>query len=70
MLPKSFWSYIADVIGASGKDIAAGDDDNNLDNHSSSSGDLEKDGDMEKDMHQWWSPGDADPIAAKHIKDE
>jgi len=70
MLPKSFWPYIADVIGAGSKDIATACIDNdNLDNDSSSSsGVLANNGDMEKYLCQ--CPGDADPIAAEHIKDE
>ena len=25
---------------------------------------------MEKDLRKWWSPGESDPVATSHIKDE
>jgi len=66
MLPKHFWPYIAEMIGAGGKDVTMEGNSND----SSSSDDIIIGNSMEKDLRKWWSPGESDPVATSHIKDE
>jgi len=68
MLPKHFWPYIADAVGCGGEDVATIEFDCDIDDSDGNhSGGLN---DMEIDMRRWWNPGNADPIALNHIKEE